>query len=1150
MDASTDQGCPSGLQDLAAIKLRERDRLWEYRFVCLLLLVLLGMTAYHYFHSRINHTLRAKVQELLERQFPEHLVALETAHLEPGRGLLLEGFTVALKTPEGPRVIARIPRVIAQGDLNWVDMIQGKSPIKRVILDSVDLSIWPMADGRVSLQSLQSDQPIPDDLPPIEVRRGLVRILQPENLQAQEMIFHDLSVQLRPVRQAEQAALVGVEVQASVRGSFFSRLSLQLNLSQDKRRWAIQGDVQDLFYSSQWTDKLPQQWRTNLAQLAGLQAKLAAEFAVDKEPQQAVAFLVRGHIRDGRLQHPRLPYPLEELAGELYLKNDLMQLRQANARSGAAIFQLEADVYGLTLNAPLLASLQVKHLDLDHRLFAALPQPIQEQWLKLNLAGTVDGELVLQFDGMRWQPEILIHARQASVDADIFPYPLTNVCGDFHYRDGLLISEELTAMAEGQTVRGWLRLARASPKWLIELSVSSDGPIPIDDHLIQALTPRGQPVTALQRFVEELSPRGMIDIKSARFVRSASDIQNLSKSIELSFYDSSLRYQGFRYPIFDIQGHISVDDQQIRIQRFKGRNDSARIHCEGLVTSDGPKVSSVQLKFDSQNVPLEEELQAALPESVRELWTHLRPSGVVDRVLVSLERNQSDAPWTLAVRVQEDGGDDAVVGRSVSMQPRSLPYLLSRIACDVSYRPGTVQLHRFDASHDSSHISAEGGFQVTGDGSWNGILTWLPTTRLNVDQGLLISLPDYMRGPLTATEFRGPLAISGQTLLKSDPAESEPKVQAWDLQVEIEDGQLAGGGLASGIRGSMHVLGENTEQGPQAKGFLVLDSLAVRGIPVTQLTGPIAIAESKLLFGRMAEAVQVAPLAARLAAARRNGDLMQALYTVCASDEVSEVVPASATILRQGSATATPVPATLNQAPVIPWTMLSNEQLPQLDTNSSDLKASTLAGNLFLYGSHPLLEGRTELNLALVDADLAAFLADIGEGQNQADGRLWMQCQIVGSLTHTNTLSGTGQAWLRQANFYQMPVMTRLFRVLSVKPPDDGAFESADVLFRIDGDRIPIDRISLDGDIISLRGSGWVNLRRELRLDLYAYIGNHSPMAAVFGPLISQNDSATMLQLEVTGTTDQLDFRRGIPLMGTNFQQIFPERVGSPERDP
>ncbi|MFN9912029.1 MAG: hypothetical protein ACK53L_05575, partial [Pirellulaceae bacterium] len=92
----------------------------------------------------------------------------------------------------------------------------------------------------------------------------------------------------------------------------------------------------------------------------------------------------------------------------------------------------------------------------------------------------------------------------------------------------------------------------------------------------------------------------------------------------MSFYDSSLRYQGFRYPIFDIQGHISVDDQQIRIQRFKGRNDSARIHCEGLVTSDGPKVSSVQLKFDSQNVPLEEELQAVLPESVRELWTHLR----------------------------------------------------------------------------------------------------------------------------------------------------------------------------------------------------------------------------------------------------------------------------------------------------------------------------------------------------------------------------------------------------------------------------------------------------------------------------------------------------------------------------------------------
>ncbi len=223
-----------------------------------------------------------------------------------------------------------------------------------------------------------------------------------------------------------------------------------------------------------------------------------------------------------------------------------------------------------------------------------------------------------------------------------------------------------------------------------------------------------------------------------------------------------------------------------------------------------------------------------------------------------------------------------------------------------------------------------------------------------------------------------------------------------------------------------------------------------------------------------------------------------------------------------------------------------NADLPKLDVRDDDLQAKTFAGTLKLHGTHPLLEGQTEVALSLMDADLSEFLADVGENHGEADGRLWVDCRLAGSLMHANTLSGNGRAWLRQASFYQMPVMAHLFRALSLKAPEDGAFESADVDFRIDGDRIPIDRISLDGDIIALRGSGWTNLRRELQLDLYAYVGNSSPIGAIFGPLVSQNDNATMLQLEVTGTTDQMKFRRAIPLIGTNLQQIFPS--ASPDR--
>ncbi len=1143
MDAGANHASTQTLEDWQAVKLRERDRLWEYRFVCLLLLLLAGLAIYHVVHSRINDSLRDKLQQLLAKQFPNHLIAIDSAHLEQGRGIWLEGLTIAMRTTPEPRVIVRIPRLIAQGDVCLVGLIQGQVPIHRVTVDAIDLSVFPLSDGRTSLQTLTNDQPLPNVIPAIDIRRGLVRLSHEGASSNQAMILHDLNVSIRPQINTNSASTSGVSIAAHVSSSYFSKLRMAVELSQDKKHWTMHGSVDELFYSSQWTDKLPAQWRSHLAQLAGFHGYVGAVFEVKKPIDQIPTFYINGKIRDGRLQHPNLPYPLQDLAGDIYVQNNMLQLREATARSGEARFELEADIGGLTVSAPMIAKLKIEQLALDDRLFQALPPPIQEQWTKFQVAGTVNANMTLRFDGQRWSPDIRIHAQNGSANADFFPYPISGIQGDFHYRDGLLTSQGLTASAGGQTLRGTIQLARASPKWLVDMSISSDGPIPIDDNLIAALSPRGSDPTSLHQFVRSLAPNGSVHLEQSRFVRSADDIHSLSKSIELSFYNGSIRYSGFRYPLFEIQGHISVDNQRITLQRMKGRNDSARIHCEGFVDCNNQRIQSMKLEFDSQNVPLEEELQAALPMGVQTLWKHLRPSGVVDRVLVQLDRHGPVEPMQLAIRIQEDGKDDAVVGRSISLQPTALPYLLNNVACDVSYRPGYVQLDRFEANHDASHVSGEGGFRIADEGTWNGTLTWLPTTRLNVDQSLLMSLPEYLRNPLMATEFRGPLAISGQTLITSSSENSEPSVKAWDLQIEVEDGQLAGGSLASGIRGSLHILGENSGQGPVAKGYLTLDSLAIKGIPVTNLTGPIALIESKLLAGRLASQVQVTPLAAQLAASRHQPEIIAASYFDSNASK-NKVVRASAV----STPSAPFKPATDPSSRF--GTGQASHDLPTLDDNPQDIHASTLAGTLRLYGIHPLIEGQTELELALIDSNLGNFLADIGENHGQADGRLWLQCRLAGSLMHTNTLSGVGQAWLREASFYQMPVMTRLFRALSLKPPDDGAFESADVQFRIDGDRIPIDRISLDGDIIALRGSGWTNLRRELQLDLYAYVGNRSPIGALFGPLVSQNDSATLLQLEVTGTTDRMDIRRAIPLIGSKWQQIFPERVGEISSEP
>ena len=103
--------------------------------------------------------------------------------------------------------------------------------------------------------------------------------------------------------------------------------------------------------------------------------------------------------------------------------------------------------------------------------------------------------------------------------------------------------------------------------------------------------------------------------------------------------------------------------------------------------------------------------------------------------------------------------------------------------------------------------------------------------------------------------------------------------------------------------------------------------------------------------------------------------------------------------------------------------------------------------------------------------------------------------------------------------------MIKLFRVLSVSP-GQGAFDSADIQFGIDGDRLPVHELVLDGDIVSLRGTGWVNMRRELHFDLSANVGRRSLLGSVIRPL-SSSPAATLMQIEVNGTTMEPQIRRG-----------------------
>ncbi len=821
---------------------------WEHRLLWVLLLAFLSLWGYHYAMGHVDRQLRATILRKLTERFPDHFVQLDHAHLQEGHAILLEGLQIALPTDDGPRDVLRIQRIVAHGPVHLLELMRDHVPIERVQVEGFELSAWPTEDQRWSLQTLSSEGPLPNSLPTIDIRSGLIRLGKSDASEG-ELIFHDLKARSRTIADR------GVEFDTSVHGGFFQQLRAKLFVSLDKKLFNVQGELLDCECSERLLAKLPQPLQKFVQEANGLSCRTSAQFQASRSSDGKIDFDLRGDFRNGRLVHQRVPYLLENLQGEVYCKNNLVQLRNVSATNGAAKFQVEADIANPFVKPSCLINVQVQSLNLDQRLYQAIPKPLQLHWKKLAVSGIVDASVHLSYDGQSWSPDATIQCRSVDATPDIFPYPVQNIQGSFRFHNNVLLGQDITGTADGRKVTGSIRLEKASPKWLMDLQMSTDEWVGIDQKLLAALTPLGESPSKLEQFVRSLAPSGLVQIRNARFLRSAENPTKLMKWLEIGFHSGSIRYAGFTYPIFDIRGNVIVDNDVVLLKDLEGRNDSARIRCQGRCVCGPGNVEELRLSFDSQSVPLEEELQRALPGPVRELWNQLQPSGVVDNVQVTLERSRATQPLDIQVEISEAGLIDSQIGRSVSLRPIAIPYLLNDISCHIVYRPGVVDVLQMSGYHDSSHVKAEGTCRMQESGQWSGVLNWLPQSRVIVDQSLLAALPEKLRQPLVTLDFRGPVNVGGWTYFMTDAKGGQPYAQSWDLDLDIEEGRLRGGSIASGIRGTVQLKGEMTPRGPMVVGHFGIDSMAIRSIPVMDLRGKFAIDGEKLLFGREAVGV-------------------------------------------------------------------------------------------------------------------------------------------------------------------------------------------------------------------------------------------------------------------------------------------------------
>jgi len=1022
------------------------------------------------------------VQRELSELFPKADIFIGRVSFDDRGTIVVNDLRMATAVAGRRQQIVSAEQVIVRGQFDISDFLKQTAGVERVHLIGLEVDAWPFEDGGWSLDRLKPHAKPNRKPPELVIERSRVKVRQGVEANAREVVLHDFQASVRVVQSETHSSTDGL---AGVRHHFkalasgrtnglLGGINVECNFDSSLQSFEVSGDATHLHFSQRLLDHLPADIAQKLTQLAGLECEAScSQFHVSYAAGRATEFSCQGTIASGRLRDARLPYPLEKISSNFFCKNSLLQLRNMTARSGGATLKFDTDIMGLGLESPMVIQGQVQNVDLDQRLYASLPPKFQEQWDRLQLTGRIHGNFELKFDGTTWQQTASIDCQQVGVRPWLFPYAFTQVEGRVVYQNGEITSERMTGQAGGQVVEASLRLRQSGSQWLGKLQCRSHGAVVIDQELISALTPAGKSRSGAEDFVRSLHLAGSVELVNATFERDDPESSKWNRTIDAHIYDGRLQYEKFQYPIYNIRGRILNHNAQWQLESFEGRNDSARILFAGdwQQVAEGPIPFS--LRFEAHTVPLTEDLFQAVPQTVRNVWSHLQPTGTIGQVVTTIQRQADTPEIDTEVTITEQTNGNTQPGKSLRLYPHIFPFHLNDVNCHVVYRDRIVTIHRATAHNGATRLALRGVCRPHFDGSWHAEIQWLPTTRLMVDGQLIRALPKDLQESMQKLDFQGPVSVLGSSLVVFGDLQERPDV-SWDCQFDIEDGQLASGEHVNAMRGTIWAIGTSQNGQLNASGQVSMDALRVLKIPVTSLLGPFALVDNKLYFG----------------------------------ESVRKVVPAAT------------------------------------DSDSAEMTARTLAGTLRLSGYSLLDTGKVHMDAVLENADLSTLLLELGVPQqnSQAVCNVYLK-DFRGIPWNPQTFHGSGSIHLTDAKLYELPFMMRLLSVASVSANDASAFQTANIDFSVDGDHIPL-KVAADGEVLRVRGEGWTNLRRDVDLQLYTYVGRRLPLGQVATPLLAESRFATFMMVEVTGTLDNPAMqRRPFPQIEATLQQIFPEVV-------